>query len=86
MGRKTKAIKCVQNFALSITGTNTGATATLNPPVDPSNTLLLYLGVAGAADESSNVRLELTNSTTVSAYRSSPSSGISINFRVVEFN
>jgi hypothetical protein len=75
---------------VSITSFSASNTATITA-VNTAKTIILFLGhYSGAAsDTTSNARVELTNSTTVTAYAFHAPSGtatITVGYMVVEFN
>ena len=82
-------VKSIQQGTISITGTNPTATATISS-ITPANSVVLLLGLnnndGGAYFASGHVKLEITNSTTITATRNYiASSTTNIGYLVIEF-
>ena len=90
-GQLPKASKSVQYGTITLTNT-TSNTATINS-VNTSNSILLYLGITNDDGnesppyEENLVRIDLTNSTTITAYVNTNSDNtLVVNFCVLEFD
>lgn len=81
-------IVSMQRGIVQITSTNATNTATISA-VDTSKSLLFFLGQnLGTNDDRPQARIELTNSTTITAYRTTPASGVTSDYgyQIVEFD
>jgi hypothetical protein len=85
-------IKSIQRGTISITSPNTTATATVTS-VNTAKSLLTYLGQTGyyggtGVDGISNVRIALTNSTTITAttFTIPNAGGLAVSYELVEYN
>lgn len=81
----TGIVASIQYGSISVTGTNTSATATITS-VNTNKAALIYLGSL-AANSNGYATITLTNATTITAYRSSPADNgtTTVRFCVVEF-
>jgi len=87
-----RAIKSIQRGTISITSPNGSATATLSPSVNTAKAVVIAGGYTGGhnsvAPFDNPARVELTNSTTVTAYRTTADTGGStstVPWQVIEF-
>lgn len=87
-----KAIKSIQPFSITVTGAGVVSNTAAITAVDTDYAQIVYCGQiststasAGAAPNTDWLRVELTNSTTVTAYRNSASSSQTIYGYVVEW-
>lgn len=80
------SIKSIQSGIISITASNTSATATVSA-VNTSKSVLSTLGSGGTSAGAGDVAgyLTLTNSTTVTGFRSNTSGSCSISWQLVEY-
>ncbi|MGS0765904.1 hypothetical protein [Syntrophomonas curvata] len=79
MGWLASPIKSIQRGVINISTSGYSATATISS-VNPAKSIINYLGYTGNEE----VRLELTNSTTVTAYRGG-SNIVTVGYEVIEF-
>ena len=83
------SIKAIQRGVVSITGTNTSATATITS-VNTSKTELRWLGSQGAIAQSQGItaNIVLSNATTITATRGDGTSGTALNvsWELTEYN
>ncbi|MBI3936911.1 MAG: hypothetical protein HY323_08035 [Betaproteobacteria bacterium] len=81
------AIKSVQQGTIALAALVSSNTATITA-VDTAKAFVLWQGVVSALDDISdtNVRLNLTNATTVTATRLSNAIAVTIAFTVVEYS
>jgi hypothetical protein len=88
MSYRASAVKSVQRGSISLLSGSASATATITA-VNTSYSYVQPVGAtnyAGSSDEDGQVRLELTNSTTVTAYHKGASlSSVTMAFQVFEF-
>jgi len=86
------SIKSIRRGTITINSGNSSGTATLSPAVDLAKTLLIPLGSAtpGSATiyltEDSAFRVELTNTTTVTATRGGTTNSMYVGYQIIEFN
>lgn len=82
------SIKNIQRGTITIASGALTATATITA-VDPAKSLLYFLGntstASGTAPSGSFARVELTNSTTLTAYRESNSNNCIVSWQLIEF-
>jgi hypothetical protein len=85
------SIKAIYRGTIALSGTSSSATATITAVVtEKSVIMLLGANHSGGVDRDAQViaRIELTNSTTVTAYHGSgsPGTSITVGYQVIEFN
>lgn len=80
------SIKSIQSGIIAITASNTSATATVSA-VNTSKSVLYTLGAGGTSASAGDVAgyLTLTNSTTVTGFRSSTGGSCAISWQLVEY-
>ena len=76
-------IRSIQRGVLSVTGSNLTATATV-AAVNPAKARISFLGSSQDGTSSEMARVELTNSTTVTATRQSGSTSTLVSWELVE--
>jgi len=84
------SIKAIYRGTIALAAASASATATITT-VDTAKSVIMLLGtnLGGAPDGGADIaRIELTNSTTVTAYHrvGSPGTAITVGYQVIEFN
>ena len=89
---RLSAIKSIRRGIVTVNNNATSGTAILSPAVDPAKTLIMLLGRAAVGSSYSYVsgeidfRINLTNSTTITATRAATASAMNVAYQLVEFN